>query len=359
MTRPFQLNLFRPEQTRLYNHDFPSTRYQGSKRKLIEWIWANVETLSFETVLDVFGGTGAVSHLFKTAGKQVTYNDLMAFNHQIGLALIENSTQLLTEDDIANILSIDSKVSYPRLIQDTFSGIYYTDHENIWLDRIIYNINHRLDNSYKQSIARFALYQACIVKRPYNLFHRANLYMRLSNVQRSFGNKITWDTPFETHFRNFAKEANIAIFDNNQVNQAIREDALNTPVGADLVYIDPPYLNNKGIGVDYHEFYHFLEGMTDYNSWTIHIDHQSKHKRLIKKDSIWNDRNRILDAFRALIKRHQESILVISYRDDGIPSKQQIIEILRDYKKHIVEAEKSQKYALSLQNSKEVLLIAT
>ena len=78
--------------------------------------------------------------------------------------------------------------------------------------------------------------------------------MRTAKVERSFGNKTSWDTPFETHFRNFAHEANLAVFDNGRSNTAISVDALETPTGADLVYLDPPYLNQKGVGVNYRDF---------------------------------------------------------------------------------------------------------
>lgn len=36
---------------------FPSTRYQGSKLKLVEWIWQSMKHLDFESALDAFGGT--------------------------------------------------------------------------------------------------------------------------------------------------------------------------------------------------------------------------------------------------------------------------------------------------------------
>ncbi len=68
----------------------PSTRYQGSKAKIIPWIWNLIQDLSFDTALDAFGGTGVVSYWLKHQGKQITYNDTLAFNYQIGLALIEN-----------------------------------------------------------------------------------------------------------------------------------------------------------------------------------------------------------------------------------------------------------------------------
>jgi adenine-specific DNA-methyltransferase len=351
--------LFPIVQTRPYNVPFVSTRYQGSKRKLLEWIWANVENLRFDTVLDVFGGTGAVSHLFKTAGKQVTYNDSLAFNWHIGLALIQNADIHLTATDVEVLLQPQPDLNYPDFIQTTFQNIYFTDEENAWLDRIVYHIDHLLEHPVKQAIARFALFQSCIAKRPYNLFHRANLYMRFARVERSFGNKSTWDTPFEVHFRAFVQEANQAIFDNHRENLALNLDALAAPVGADLVYIDPPYLNAKGVGVDYRDFYHFLEGMTTYEDWPKQVDFHSKHKRLLREESLWNDAKKILGAFETLIARHQNSILVVSYRDDGIPTKDELLNVLRSYKRTVYEAEKSQKYVLSIHDSHELLFIAT
>jgi adenine-specific DNA methylase len=355
---PRQQSLFKDEQHRPYTAPYPSTRYQGSKRALLEWIWEHLNCLHFESVLDAFGGTGAVSHLFKTAGKTVTYNDLLAFNHQIGLALIANSQTKLSETDIELVLA-RHRGDYPDFIQRTFSGIYFTDDENAWLDYVVYNINHMLEDPYKQALARFALFQACIIKRPYNLFHRANLYMRLAEVKRSFGNKVSWDTPFESHFRTFAAEANRAVFDNQRQNHALCCDALETPQGYDLVYIDPPYLNHNGTGVDYHGFYHFLEGLTRYEQWPNAIDYHSKHRRLKPQPSPWNNARRILSTFEQLINHHRHSILVISYRDNGIPSQTQLTALLRACGKNVESARKPQHYALAQQSSHEILLIAT
>jgi adenine-specific DNA methylase len=181
----------------------------------------------------------------------------------------------------------------------------------------------------------------------------------MADVERSFGNKATWDTPFNIHFQLFVNEANAAIFDNGRMNRALHRDALETPIGADLVYIDPPYLNKKGVGVDYLDFYHFLEGLTCYEQWPERIDYHTKHKRLVRQNSPWNRADEILDAFDAIVKRHRDSILVVSYRDDGIPSKTQLLDLLRKYKRNVREAEKPQKYALAIQDSKELLLIAT
>ncbi|MGA9351778.1 MAG: DNA adenine methylase, partial [Anaerolineae bacterium] len=113
---------------------FPTTRYQGSKLKLLDWIWANIRGLRFDTALDAFGGTGCVSHLLKSKGKQVVYNDILRFNYIIGLALIENDATTLSEEDVAFLLTRHEDVRYPTFTQDTFHDIYFTDDENQWLD---------------------------------------------------------------------------------------------------------------------------------------------------------------------------------------------------------------------------------
>lgn len=81
-------------------------RPEGKVSNQVDWIWANVCHLQFESVLDVFGGTGAVSHMFKNAGKKVVYNDLLAFNRSIGLELIENSRETIADTEIECILRV-------------------------------------------------------------------------------------------------------------------------------------------------------------------------------------------------------------------------------------------------------------
>ncbi len=340
------------------NAKFPSTRFQGSKTKLADNIWECIKDLNFQAPLDLFGGTGAVGYMLKTKGKQVYYNDYLAFNYLTGLALIENSKETLNDKDLDFILSKHSNIEYPNFIEKTFHDIYFTDDENKWLDIVSTNIRQVRDK-YKQALAYFALFQACIIKRPYNLFHRKNLYVRFADVERSFGNKTTWDKPFEKHFLKFVGEANNAVFDNGQKNSALNKSAFNLDAKADLIYIDTPYISKKGIGVDYIGFYHFLEGLSDYQNWYKHINFDSKHRKFKNKKSVWSDKNKITDAFDRLFAKYKESVLVVSYRSDGIPSPETLQSLMKQYKRNVYEAFRSEyKYALSKNgDSKEILLI--
>ncbi|MCM1504261.1 MAG: DNA adenine methylase [Muribaculum sp.] len=337
---------------------FPSTRYQGSKSKFVDWIWNEISPIEFSTVLDAFGGTGSVAYRLKDEGKQVTYNDILPFNFTIGKAIIENDNETITDVEVNDILTEKPGIIYPSVIADNFKDIYYTDEENHWLDVVRYNIAN-IDDEYKRSLAWFALFQSCIIKRPYNLFHRKNLYVRMSDVERSFGNKKTWDTPFEQHFRNFIEEANRAIFSNGVKCVSLNQDALDITNKFDLVYIDTPYLNSKGIGVDYADFYHFLNGLLCYDNWINLIDYKSKHHRLKRSYSIWNDKARIINGFERLIQNFKHSTIVFSYRSNGIPSIESILHLLNNQGRYNeVKYSGNIKYALSDTTSREVLIIS-
>ncbi|QTA84593.1 DNA adenine methylase [Desulfonema magnum] len=339
------------------NPKFPSTRFQGSKLKLVDWIWDAIKNIRFDTVLDAFGGTGSVAYLLKSKGKKVTYNDILKFNWHIGTALVENDAVRLGQDDIDFIFTNHKGMKYPTLVYDTFKDIYFTDEENQWIDRVSTNIG-LLEDRYKRSMAYFALFQACIIKRPFNLFHRKNLYIRFSDVQRSFGNKASWDRSFESHFRKFADEANQAVISNGHHNKALNTDVFDIKDTFDLVYIDTPYISQKGVGVDYHGFYHFLEGLVNYSQWNEMIDHKTKHKRLKKNASVWADKHRIEQAFDRLFSKFKDSVLVVSYRSDGIPSVKQLKNLMNQYKTEIIEIRrKKYKYVLSNHRSEEVLVI--
>jgi adenine-specific DNA-methyltransferase len=339
---------------------FPSTRYQGSKAKLTDWIWDNLKSLPFTTCLDAFGGTGAVAYRLKQEGKQVTYNDLLCFNALIGQALIENNSTRLGDSEINALLQKQANLSYPTFVHDHFADIYFTDAENTWIDQTITHL-FALSDPYKYALAFFALCQACIIKRPYNLFHRKNLYIRFANVQRSFGNKTTWDKPFEEWFRFFAAEANQAVFNNGQTHTALNLDAAAVPGNYDLVYLDPPYISRRGVSVDYYSFYHFLEGLSQYQDWEARIDYHSKHHRLKPQPSEWTDKTRITEAFEKLFRRFQNSMIVVSYRSDGIPSESVLTDLLRQYKSQVrVERSGQYQYVLSKNSrTEELLLIGT
>jgi adenine-specific DNA methylase len=336
----------------------PSTRYQGSKAKLVGWIWENIKDLDFSNAIDIFGGTGVVGYFLKQKGKQVYYNDYLKSNYYVGSALIENNAVKLSKQEIEKLLMKESDCNYCYFMRNTFKDIYYTDEENEWLDIVVQNIR-RIDNVYKKAIAYYALFQACLVKRPFNLFHRRNLYLRFADVKRTFGNKATWDRPFEDHFVDFIHEINYLVYDNGKENKAHNQDVFEIEGDFDLVYVDPPYTSSKGVSVDYLNFYHFLEGLADYENWKHEINYRTINKRFHKDNNPWNNKYKIRGKFRELFEKFRNSTLVISYRSDGIPSIQQIVSDVKLFKGRVhVYTFDDYKYVLSNSRTSEVLIVA-
>lgn len=350
---------------------FPTTRYQGSKRKLLPWLYSNIKKLKFNSVIDIFGGTASVSILFKKMGKTTTFNDYLKFNYYAGKALIENRGITLDDADIKFLLKRHSTITYDSYVQNTFSGMYYTDEENAWIDMFLCNWKN-LDNiyspkvaPYKKAIAFTAFSQSALKKRPFNLFHRANLCMRLNEVQRTFGNKTSWEGTFDIYFKYFIKEINVSIFDNKKDNKALnmRASDLIDNERYDLIYIDPPYIRKEASGADvnYLKFYHFLEGACDFENWKDRIDYNTKNyciKDEFNNEWIYPNKNKI--AFDNLFQRFRKSKFVISYKEPGIPSKRELIHLIRKYKKKVISAPAIKyDYALNKNNGyhKEYLLM--
>lgn len=337
--------------------NFPRTRYQGSKRKLAARIAHELTSLSIESALDAFSGTASVGYALKCAGVRVTCNDASAFNQQVALALVVNQSWLPNERACAELGQRRSGVAYDDFIERTFDDIYFTREENRWLDVAVGNVR-AISNPFDRALAYFAIGQAALAKRPYNLFHRRNLYMRFADVSRSFGNKSSWDRPFDEHVRAFASEARAAVFEGPTCT-ALRGDAMACEPGCDLVYIDPPYINAAGTGVDYHQFYHFLDGLVEYGTWPERVDHDSRNRGPCPQDSPWTDPRRIRDAFAELFERFRDSILAVSYRSDGVPSMDELCSLLRRVKPSVrlIDLE-SYQYALSTRRAtREMLLI--
>lgn len=348
----------------------PTTRYRGSKRRILPWIFENTNTIKFDTVLDGFGGTGSVSYLFKMMGKEVTYNDILESNYQVGISLIENNKFILTDDDLKFLLHKNGFV-YPSLIQNVFEDIYYLNEENEWLDVIIHNIK-MFSELYsgevlrkKQALAYNALFQACLCKRPFNLFHRRNLYIRTANVKRTFCNKTTWEKPFDEFFIKFSRELSTKVFSNKKHNKAICENILEIKeTNYDLLYLDPPYIPDKSKRsmLDYHDYYHFLEGITNYSRWEYQIDLAKKNKPLLKKQPAWT-KNTTEKSLDSIFKKFSDSMIVMSYGEPGYPSIETITELLSQYKSTIEVKKKQFNYSLnrSTKNGNklhEVLIIA-
>jgi DNA adenine methylase len=301
---------------------YPPTRYMGSKEKLLPYIQDVASQFKFDSALDLFSGSGVVGYLFKTMGKQVFSNDYMAMSTTFTKAMIENNTQTLSEKEIDKLFAPNPNAS--RFVQDNYSGIYYTDPENAVIDLVRTNLK-KLPNNQKRAIAMSALIRACLKKRPRGIFTYTG--MRYNDGRADLRMSM------EEQIRNAAGLINVSIFDNGQVNRSRHGDAMTTRHKADLVYIDPPYYSPLSDN-EYVRRYHFVEGLA--RDWKgVDMQWHTKTKKFKSYPTPFSSRIGAADAFDKMFSRLRDSILLVSYSSNSLPTREEIISLMSKYKRHV------------------------
>jgi adenine-specific DNA-methyltransferase len=314
---------------------YPTFRYMGSKHRLLPWIYEVLKELSFETVLDGFSGSGAVSYLLKSMGKQVTGNDFLHFSYTINKALIENNSSRLTPSDINNILSKNS--TSESFITDTFSGIFFTKKDLEFLDSAYWNIENLIP-VLKRELALTSLIRACIKKQPRGVFTVSGDLSNYDDGRRDLRLSL------EEHFLNQVELFNTIIFDNGKKNISLNSDIFSVPNSTkfDLVYLDPPYVPRSDDNC-YVKRYHFLEGLSKY--WkNEEIMQETKVKKIKKKYTPFSYKKSAEEAFSKMFDKFKESTIVLSYSSNGYPDLKKLVSILKSCKQEVEVFQKDHKY---------------
>lgn len=310
---------------------FPSTRYQGSKRKLLPFLHEACKAYEFDNVLDLYSGTSSVSLMFRYMGKHVSANDYMLYNWMTAKLLLRVTNEWLDSLDIVDLVRrcFQPCDDMQHMVAANFSGIYFSDGENDQIDTFCSNLARFPPE--QSELLTYLMGQAMLMKRPYNLFHRANLDMRMKDVPRNFGNAKTWETPFPSHMLKLFAKLRKCSFQGPAgsafcINSA---DMSELDVDPDLIYLDPPYLNRLNIPVDYSAFYHFLDGLVDYSLFS-QGNVKYPHKPIALKPSRWRTAAGGLAEIGDVLRRWPTARIAISYRGDGRPSIDDLKDVLHD-----------------------------
>lgn len=324
-----------PEQVK----KFPATRYMGSKQSLLKQIASATAPFEFESVLDLFSGTGVVGYMFKSLGKTVITNDYMTMNATLSSAIISNSSVKLTKKDIDILLS--GEPNNEGFVSKTFKNIYYTDEDNAFIDKVRENIK-KLRGKTKQSLAMSALIRACTKKRPRGIFTYTGF--RYNDGRKDL--KMS----FEEQFLSAIDILNNAVFDNGKDHKSFNQDSMKIRIKADLIYIDPPYYSPTSDN-EYVRRYHFVEGLA--RDWqNVQMQWETKTKKFKNYPTPFSTRNGAYDAFDKLFKKHKDSILVVSYSSNSFPTKDEMLGLLSKYKTDVEVISIDYKYCIGNQGHK-------
>lgn len=319
---------------------YPATRYMGSKQKLLQHISESVKDLEFDSVIDLFSGSGIVGYMFKAQGKKVVSNDHMYMSQTFAKALIENNGVILDPKIAKNLLN--KNLNSDKFVERTFKGLYFTNAENILIDHIRANIKE-LDNEYEAAIAMTALIRACTKKRPRGIFTYIG--------DRYDDGRKDLQTSLRQHFMEAVLAINNAVFDNSKKNEARNADAMELkPLKNSLVYIDPPYFTPKS-DAEYVRRYHFVEGLA--RDWQgVEIQKHTLTKKFKGYPTPFSTQVGASSAFDLLFKRFSENILLVSYSSNSLPSLDEMVALMSKYKDHVEVIPVDYKYSFGNQKNK-------
>lgn len=318
---------------------FPATRYMGSKQNLISHIWGVASEFHFDSVLDLFSGSGVVSYMFKTQGKQVFSNDYMEFSACLSRAVIQNNRVTLSDRDVEALIS--SAGTNDHFVASTFKDLYFVDEDNLFLDQVRANIK-RMKEPVKRDLAMAALVRACLKKRPRGIFTYTGF--RYDDGRKDL--KLT----LREQFLEAVQAINDAVFDNGRVNQAFHGDAMELRRNAELVYIDPPYYSPLSDN-EYVRRYHFVEGLA--RDWQgVVLQENTKTKKFKSYPTPFSTAGAAYDAFNTLFRRHRNSILIVSYSSNSLPTQEQILGLMARYKANVEVVAVDHRYSFGNQGHK-------
>ena len=316
---------------------YPPTRFMGSKRKLLGEIWNVASRFEFDSVVDLFSGSGIVGYMFKSHGKTVISNDYMAMSATFTKAMVENNTVTLPIAEAEKLLIKQGEVDH--FVSDTFKDLYYTDEENELIDILRTNIA-AIDDQYKKAIAMTALIRACTKKRPRGIF-------TYTGHRYDDGRKDLQKT-LSQQFLEAVEAVNNAVFDNHKTNKSVNGDAMALEVEKpDLVYIDPPYYSPLSDN-EYVRRYHFIEGLA--RDWKgVEIQEHTKTKKFKSYPTPFSTKNGAYDAFDKLFSKFSGSILIVSYSSNSLPTQEDMVALMKKYKEHVEVVPVDYKYAFGNQ----------
>lgn len=317
---------------------YPATRFMGSKSKLLAEIWAVASQFQFDTAVDLFSGSGIVGYMFKAQGKRVISNDYMAMSATFTKAMVENNSVTLPLEEAKELL-VPHKES-DHFVANTFKDLYYTDEENELIDTLRTNIT-AIRDQYKHAIAMAALIRACTKKRPRGIFTYTG--------QRYNDGRKDLQKTLAQQFLEAVTAINKAVFDNGKTNRSKYGDAMNLKVESpDLVYIDPPYYSPLSDN-EYVRRYHFVEGLA--RDWKgVEIQEHTQTKKFKSYPTPFSTRKGAADAFDRLFKKFANSILIVSYSSNSLPTQDEMVAIMAKYKEHVEVIPVNYKYSFGNQN---------
>lgn len=304
--------------------------YIGSKHSILNFLEESIvdfTKMRDGVFCDIFAGTGVVGKYFKSLGYDIIANDNQYYSYVLNKHYLENNEELkfltLKQNGIDDVfIYLNKTEGYPKFIADNYTpeGTLKKDYERKYFTYKnalkIDAIREQIEKWYKIEWINKGEYfylLSCLLEAADKVANTASVYEAfLKEFKRSAQNDLE------------LKPLDIVI-NKNTKNKVYIEDAnkLIQKIKGDILYLDPPYNVRK-----YSSNYHMLETIALYDYPKI------KGKTGIRIDgvkSLFNNKNKVAEAFENLIKNARFKYIFLSYNDEGILSLNEIENIMSKY----------------------------
>lgn len=298
-------------------------KYIGNKTRLLKFIYESMLDYNIPmsgVFCDIFGGTGSVGSFFKMKGFKIISNDIMTYSYIYQYVNVKMNKcpdfKNVSSNGIQGAVNIlNNQVPIKGYVFDNYapSGLYerqYFSDENAMKIDSVRELIQDWKNNLLIDTDEFYVLLSLLLNSADFVANISGTYGAYLKIWRSMALK-----PFHIELPVF--------YDNGLDNEIYQEDAnyLVRNITSNILYIDPPYNERQ-----YAPNFHVLENISLWDK--PELVGKTGQRDYSSKKSLYCYKKQASCTFRDLIENANTDYIILSYNNEGIIDRKDIVEIL-------------------------------